>query len=1110
VSRPSRAPRALRTAAALLVAVSTGLLAVGLVAPAAHALTTITVEAESPTATTMTPGSTANAAASGGRYLFLYTPTAPSTGAYTATYQVTAPAAGVYEFTGVSSPVSVQWASPYTYRINGGAAVSATTATETGTVSSELRSYRYGMVALSAGVNTVTISVDTRRVSPNTNYTLFLDKLTFTESTLGIAAVIDRASLDVFEHGADVGLDAELTAPAPAAVDVAYTVTDYWQQPVASGTAHAATGESAARIALGAGLDTGYYEVSASLPGQTPVTTSFVVTPALADRDRPDDSPFAADLWGSKFVPTDRAEAFAHTLELTGVSWIRDRHRWNDQTNPSSGVFDFSTQAQQNAWLPIAAAAGLKTLSSYTAAPTWAPAAGEKLPQNMLDAYAYAKAVGAEYDGEVNAWEIWNEQNRGFTNATEGADAYAAMAKAAAIGFADSGADVQLIDGGLAGVDPHYADVMYRNGILDYLDGFAYHTHTTDNQDSPLDPSQDHLVQLAAPSAYGGDEKTSWVTESGIALNTFDGSAPDRTQRLAQARHLVADAARAVAAGVDHLFFFIEVPYDEGTQGWGSFGDFGQPFESIAAQSVLTDQLGAAVYAGALPGLPAAVEGYAFDDRGTTATVLFSATPTQVTVDLGAGSATLADIMGHEQALSSGDGEYTIDVGPDPVYVRSAGTVPGLTGTPTASTPADPVVQGGFSASERVVVQQTWPASASANALTDGYRLDAAATTTLSVDVYNLGDSAVTGTLDASSDGGWQLAVPGGTVSVPAHGKTTVSIPVTAGTALEQGTSYVTVGGTFAGGAVSPSVTDVAPTAPSIPAAVHARGSSGDRLTATYTNPSGTARSLVSATWDLGAGPVSGSGAPATVAGGGTATLVSPAVPAGASVRAYTLELAFADGGIVRRTGTVATPDAGAITTVANATQVVDGALDATGPLTELVPTAPGIDPADLSAAVYVSYDTTAFYLSATVTDDVFSQTNTSGSIWRGDGIQFGLAPGWPGETDLRPEIQPRAEFGVALTPSGPQLFRFGSNGVANHLVTTGAVAVTRNPDGTVTYEAAVPWSELPGISAGAVASFSVAVNDSDDGARRGWVNWGDGLTTTKDTATYRPVVFAP
>lgn len=136
--------------------------------------------------------------------------------------------------------------------------------------------------------------------------------------------------------------------------------------------------------------------------------------------------------------------------------------------------------------------------------------------------YDFAFAAGEHYDGLVDAWQLWNEQNRKFALESEGADRYAAVMKAAALGFLDSGTDALLVNGGLAGVDPHYAQWQFRNGILDYLDAYAYHTHTTVNSSASINAHPDFSSQLDAAQPYGGDEKGRWVTESGIALNNID------------------------------------------------------------------------------------------------------------------------------------------------------------------------------------------------------------------------------------------------------------------------------------------------------------------------------------------------------------------------------------------------------------------------------------------------------------------------------------------------------------------------------------------------------------------------------------------------------------
>ncbi len=114
------------------------------------------------------------------------------------------------------------------------------------------------------------------------------------------------------------------------------------------------------------------------------------------------------------------------------------------------------------------------------------------------------------------------------------ADRYAAVMKAAALGFLDSGTNALLVSGGLAGVDPHYAQWQFRNGILDYLDAYAYHTHTTVNSSASINAHPDFSSQLDAAQPYGATASR-WVSESGIALNNIDvNKLPTATQETLQ------------------------------------------------------------------------------------------------------------------------------------------------------------------------------------------------------------------------------------------------------------------------------------------------------------------------------------------------------------------------------------------------------------------------------------------------------------------------------------------------------------------------------------------------------------------------------------------------
>ncbi|MET0578350.1 MAG: sugar-binding protein, partial [Ilumatobacteraceae bacterium] len=782
--------------------------------------------------------------------------------------------------------------------------------------------------------------------------------------------------------------------------------------------------------------------------------------------------------------------------------------RWNDDVNPSPGTFDFASQAQEDDWLAAANAVGIKTLSSFHTAPSWSKTSGDNMANDLLAVYEFGKAAGVYYADTIQAWQIWNEQNRGFSTTQEAADQYASFLKAASIGFQDSGSSAQLTTGGLAGVDPHYADMMYRNEVLDYVDVFAYHTHTTDNYASSIDDHPAFGSQLSYALEHGGDTKGRWVTEAGIALNQGDtATLPDVQQNTAQARYLVTSAIESLAGGTTKQFFFIGAPYREGQTWWSMFRTPTEPMASYAAQAVATDVLGEATYAGALPGLGADVRAHVVQNGSDSVAVLWAPTVRTVTVDLGASSAELTDLMGATSTVTAGGSGFSVEIGPDPVYLSVAGDVPGLTGAPAPVTQAPLISSGEFSTAERVVVQQTWSTTASANSQTNGYALSTTAANPLTVTVVNLNDAAVTVDLGIAVEGGWQLDTASSTVTVAAKSTATVPVSVTAGTEVRQSASELTVTGTVGSAAISPSISDLVPTTPAL-VTRHIVSGFDDQVRVDYTNTGSTARTVSAVEWDLGAGTVTSTGLPATVAAGATASFTSPAIGLTGAVD-YSVRVVFSDATVLSSLGTASVTEA---TPVDRRTVVVDGSVEVLDSVANVPLVGDGVDPASQTARAAFTWDDDNLYLSAVVEDDVFTQNWTGNATWQGDSIQFAIAPTHPGETMLRPELQVRTEFGLSLTSAGPQLYRYASNGVPGQLVTTAQVAVVHDAaSGEIRYEVGVPWSLVAPITpaSGVASSLSIAINDNDDGKRRGWVSWGGGITTSKDTELYEPVVFA-
>jgi hypothetical protein len=155
-----------------------------------------------------------------------------------------------------------------------------------------------------------------------------------------------------------------------------------------------------------------------------------------------------------------------------------------------------------------------------------------------------------------------------------------------------------------------------------------------------------------------------------------------------------------------------------------------------------------------------------------------------------------------------------------------------------------------------------------------------------------------------------------------------------------------------------------------------------------------------------------------------------------------------------------------------------------------------------LSADVWLTWDERALQVTAVVDDATHAQPETGKSTWKGDSIQFGVAPGAPGDSPTF------AAHIFALTDAGPQVFQMTQpTGTDAGLLRAADASIVRNEqDGTTTYEVAIPWSSLPvGPDATGFAA-SVLINDNDGDGRRGWVQWGGGIGSKKDTAQFQLV----
>jgi hypothetical protein len=209
--------------------------------------------------------------------------------------------------------------------------------------------------------------------------------------------------------------------------------------------------------------------------------------------------------------------------------------------------------------------------------------------------------------------------------------------------------------------------------------------------------------------------------------------------------------------------------------------------------------------------------------------------------------------------------------------------------------------------------------------------------------------------------------------------------------------------------------------------------------------------------------------------------------------------LQLADGAAITRTATMG------FSPIVRRSPTVDGDLeeDAGQPTVDLVasgeiarPNGNWSGPTDQSGTARFAYDDEHLYVALSITDDVHHQPATGGSMWQGDSLQLGLAPGLPGTTTER------YTYTIGRGAAGAQVFRALAIGSRESRTLVEAVdaAIVRDGD-TTTYEIAP-------IEPDGTMGLSMVINDNDGDGRVGWLAWGGGIARVKDPRLYQPMTF--
>jgi polysaccharide biosynthesis protein PslG len=228
--------------------------------------------------------------------------------------------------------------------------------------------------------------------------------------------------------------------------------------------------------------------------------------------------------WGipdQDFAPTQAA------ITDIGAQWVRLTILWNEGEPQQKGSYNTKTLNKWDKAVATAQAAGANIVATVGRSPSWASGSTNQYmpPQDPADYADFVSFLANRYEGKVDVWEIWNEQNstRFWPTGPDAAE-YTRLLQAAypAVKAADPAALVAF--GGLAYSDFFYVGQAYKAGVKGYFDIMA--THPYSDQYSPeykwyaapgvlTIKSFDAYREVRRRMLVNGDDKPIWFTEFG-------------------------------------------------------------------------------------------------------------------------------------------------------------------------------------------------------------------------------------------------------------------------------------------------------------------------------------------------------------------------------------------------------------------------------------------------------------------------------------------------------------------------------------------------------------------------------------------------------------------
>lgn len=219
-------------------------------------------------------------------------------------------------------------------------------------------------------------------------------------------------------------------------------------------------------------------------------------------------------------------------LSDTGSKWARHFLQW-DRFEPTRGRIDQTLVGAYRRTMEREQATGVKTMLTVVRSPSWASGSADPYspPANPMDFASFMARLAREFAGQVEVFEIWNEQDDViFWKGAVDAARYIELLKAAYPAIKEVAPGVRVAFGPTTGNNYAYLEQAYAAGVKGSFDAVSVHTDTACSITSPNQfyKENNRIAQFAflgyrevrASMLANGDDKPIYMSELGWSTTT--------------------------------------------------------------------------------------------------------------------------------------------------------------------------------------------------------------------------------------------------------------------------------------------------------------------------------------------------------------------------------------------------------------------------------------------------------------------------------------------------------------------------------------------------------------------------------------------------------------